>query len=347
LADRLRPIFVVGFARSGTTLLQALLGAHSRISAPPEVAFFSRIWKHRQYWGELGDDAALRRVLAATIKHPMLNDAGFTVDALYDRMAGTPRRYADVLDAVLCDYAGREGKPRWSEKTPLQQPGVIWHHFPDALIIHIVRDPRETIASNLRLPWETESAAFLARWWFRFTLDTIYKGAERGSAQYLRIRYEDLCRDPYETMRLVCAFVDEPFEPEMVGDTARRRRDFPEASRAYLHGVTQQVEVRPATWRSALSRSDRVRIAQIVSPLLPGLGYELPRRSTLLTGAAINTALQPLDQLARWRERRRISKASPEQRMEAIRAVRLAKKRQIEEQIGNSASESQAQGVAR
>src|SRR4051812_2750079 len=234
MADRLPPIFVVGFSRSGTTLLQALLGAHSRISAPPEIAFFARVWKHRQYWGDLTDDAALRRVIEATIRHPMLQEIGFDVDALFERAKGTSRSYADVLDTVLRDYADRERKPRWSEKTPLQQPGVIWHHFPDALVIHIVRDPRETIASNLRLPWQTQGAAFVARWWHRFTVDSIYAGGERGSAQYLRIRYEDLTSHPNETMRLVCAFIDEPFEPGMVTDTGRRRREFPDAAREFL-----------------------------------------------------------------------------------------------------------------
>src|SRR5436309_3360296 len=126
MTDRLPPIFVVGFSRSGTTLLQALLGAHSRISAPPEIAFFARVWRHR------------------------------------------------------------------------------------------------------------------------FTVDSIYAGAARGSAQYLRIRYEDLTSYPNETMRLVCAFIDEPFEPAMVTDTGRRRREFPDAAREFLVDVTQQVEARPS-----------------------------------------------------------------------------------------------------
>ena len=37
-----RPIFVVGYQRSGTTLLQALLGAHHRIAGPPETHFIFR-----------------------------------------------------------------------------------------------------------------------------------------------------------------------------------------------------------------------------------------------------------------------------------------------------------------
>ena len=36
------PIFVVGVARSGTTLLSAMLSAHSRLDCGPESRFFAR-----------------------------------------------------------------------------------------------------------------------------------------------------------------------------------------------------------------------------------------------------------------------------------------------------------------
>ena len=36
------PVFVVGVARSGTTLLSAMLSAHSRLDCGPESRFFAR-----------------------------------------------------------------------------------------------------------------------------------------------------------------------------------------------------------------------------------------------------------------------------------------------------------------
>lgn len=41
------PLFVIGFQRSGTTLLQALLGAHPRIAAPPEIYYVARVAEHQ------------------------------------------------------------------------------------------------------------------------------------------------------------------------------------------------------------------------------------------------------------------------------------------------------------
>src|SRR5579884_827441 len=65
------PIFVVGFQRSGTTLLQALLGAHPRIASPPETYFITRIYHLRDYWGDLRDAARLRRVVEETVHPPI------------------------------------------------------------------------------------------------------------------------------------------------------------------------------------------------------------------------------------------------------------------------------------
>ena len=38
-----KPIFIVGAPRSGTTLLSAILGSHSRIACGPETQFFSKL----------------------------------------------------------------------------------------------------------------------------------------------------------------------------------------------------------------------------------------------------------------------------------------------------------------
>jgi hypothetical protein len=64
------PIFVVGFPRSGTTLLQAIIGSHPRIASPPEMHYLRRVAALADYWGDLTDDDVLRRVIAETLDWP-------------------------------------------------------------------------------------------------------------------------------------------------------------------------------------------------------------------------------------------------------------------------------------
>src|SRR4051812_43294899 len=142
------PIFVVGFPRSGTTLTQSLIGAHPQIAAPPEMHYFSRVVLHRWHWGDLSDDAEVRRVVAAAVGTPRLDNCGFDVDRIVERARSGPRTLGGVLDAIMTDFAVREGKQRWCEKTPLQSARFIWAELPTAQIVHVIRDPRETLASG-------------------------------------------------------------------------------------------------------------------------------------------------------------------------------------------------------
>src|SRR3954465_14996704 len=76
------PIFVVGFPRSGTTLIHALIGAHPRIAAPPEMHYFVRIGRHWGHWGDLSEDASLRRVIDAAVNTPKFVNCGFDIDRI-------------------------------------------------------------------------------------------------------------------------------------------------------------------------------------------------------------------------------------------------------------------------
>ena len=117
------PIFVLGYQRSGTTLLQSMLGAHHNISAPPEIYFFVRIAGLAAYYGDLHDDSNLRRVIKHTLASPLAALDAYHLDEneLFTDIARGPRGYGDVLVAVMGAIAARQGKRRWSEKSPGQR----------------------------------------------------------------------------------------------------------------------------------------------------------------------------------------------------------------------------------
>jgi hypothetical protein len=271
------PLFVIGFQRSGTTLLQALLGAHPRIAAPPEVYFVARIAEHQDWFGDLEDDANLATALHEALNPPldMLADCGFDEEALLERAKRGPRTYAALLDTMLRDYAERHGKQRWVEKSAGQPLPPVMRLFPGARVIHIVRDPRDVVASSLETAWTRhENAANLAHWWRAFTLQTILRGNGRGPAQYLQIRYEDLTREPEAVMRLVCAFIGEEYDPAMVTDASRRRGTVPAVAAGWQGRALDHVQpARAGGWTERLGRLDQLRVNAVVGSMLMPLGY--------------------------------------------------------------------------
>lgn len=315
-----RPIFVVGFQRSGTTLLQSLLGAHERIAAPPELHFILRVAYFADYFGDLADDHNLRRALHEALNPPLdiLSECGFDEDALFERAAAGPRSYAGLFAAIMDDYAERNGKPRWAEKTPSQRPDDIWNLFPDALVVHIVRDPREVVASSLDMPWERRRPAAIARDLRDFTLETVERGRRAGAAQYLQVRYEDLARQPEAVLRLVCAFVGENYDEGMLDPARRGRALMPSAG--WQAQAAQAIAPVTSKWRARLSAADRVRVQAIACDLLAPYGYDAPSESVrrLMPLARAEVRLRSLIPSALAQVRR---PKTPEARYRAVRQL--------------------------
>jgi hypothetical protein len=283
------PIFVVGTKRSGTTLLQAALGAHPAIAGPPETHYIFRIADLADYYGDLTDEDRLRRALREALDTVLLSPLQLDEDAVLAKARRTPT-YAGLFDAIMTTFADRVGKQRWSDKTPDQDAAAAWRLFPDALVVHIIRDPRDVVASRLQTPIiDSDSATVLAEWWRRFNLRNIEAGAAAGPSRYLRIRYEDLVRDPEATLRLVCAFVGEEFALSMISD----RRDTAAVSEVawWQERAREPIDpTRVGRHVDALSRRDRALVAAVVHHDLPALGYASPSRRLVALGQVLRAS---------------------------------------------------------
>ncbi len=313
-----RPIFVVGVQRSGTTLLQSLLGAHPAIAAPPELHYWFRVQLRSLAWdGDLTDDDVLARAVHTALNPPvaLLAEAGFDEAAVLARAAAGPRTHAGVVEAIMRDAADRQGARRWSEKSPGQPAGVALGWFPDAQLVHIVRDPRDTVASSVRAPWGEHDPWVLAHRWRRFTRDTLRVGARVGPGSYLRVRYEDLVADPVATMRVVFAFLDEAFDPAILDDPDLRRPTLAPVAAPHQR-LDEPVAPRPDPVPAP--RLQRARVGAAAHGLLAGLGYPVPSLAARSVGHLANAVLAPASwDAARWWWRGRRARHDP-RRLESV-----------------------------
>ncbi|MEA2123502.1 MAG: hypothetical protein QOI80_284, partial [Solirubrobacteraceae bacterium] len=209
-----------------------------------------------------------------------------------------------LLDAIMGDFAERHGKARWSEKSPGQPIELAADLFPQAQFVHIVRDPRDVVASSLRTPWAAvPDAGAIARSWRDYTLRTVRRGFALGPARFLQIRYEDLTRDPAAVLELVCAFLGEPYAPAMVDDPSLRAGTVtsvgaPWQQRA-LAGIVPAQEGR---WREQLGRRQKASVHAVVAPVLAPLGYDATAGRLLALSARLVRAGEPLRRLRTRRQ---------------------------------------------
>jgi hypothetical protein len=286
-----RPIFVVGFERSGTTVLQALLGAHPRIAAPPEIHFLFRIAGLADHYGDLADDGNLRAALRDTLNPPVpfLAGCGFDEEALFRTALAGDRSYRGLLALVMDDFAQRQGKRRWSEKTPGQSVEAVLGLFPEAQVVHLIRDPRDVVASALEAPWASSTARQLTLEWRRFTLANIETGAQAGPNSYIQLRYEDLVREPEVVLRTTTAFLGEEFSPDMLSNTTARRQTVAPVAASWQGRALEPIDTsRKGQWRERLSKVQQAQVAAVVRKDLAPLGYRHPGRRQTMFGELVN-----------------------------------------------------------
>ena len=142
------PVFVAGLERSGTSLMFALLASH------PDLAMTRRtnLWTHfyRQY-GDLSEPANLDRCLATMSRYRRIVKLEPDVERLRrDFIGGDDHTYATLFALLEQQYADRIGRRRWGDKSlhTERYADPILAAYPDARILHMIRDPRDRYASS-------------------------------------------------------------------------------------------------------------------------------------------------------------------------------------------------------
>jgi hypothetical protein len=277
--------FVVGVARSGTTLLRLQLDAHPQLAIPPETSF-----------GTVAARAATidgpRALLDALKEHEAWPDLSLDDDEVLELIERpTPWSLADALRAIYRALAAREGKRRWGDKTPghVGCMPALAALLPEAHFVHLIRDGRAVAASVRGLPFAPGDGSIeaIADDW----RDQIVAGRAAAAAvpHYRELRYERLVREPEPTLRELCVFLELEFADPMLRshEFARRRLEQLPVERPWQAGITTRADriarhanvMRPPDptlvdrWRTLLTADEVARFESRAGALLTELGY--------------------------------------------------------------------------
>lgn len=270
------PIFIVGCPRSGTGLLRDLLRAHPRLTFPQESHFIPQLYKEYRHRRQPIDAPKLaERILRLPWVHKWAKDL-----PLEPSQFAEDKSYRQVVERVFEAWARSQNKPRWGDKTPqnVTQIPVLVELFPDCQILHIVRDGRDVAMSWLRTWFSPGNMYMAARQWQHFVSAGRNAGQMLAPETYKEVRYEDLLDEPEATLRQVCAFLGESFDPAMLNPNflARGHRP-PLFGRRKRQGYASKSEIVRANhgkWKATMFPSDKILFESVAGPLLESLGYE-------------------------------------------------------------------------
>lgn len=264
-AAPVQPVFLLGFSRAGTGLLEQLLA-----TLPGFVA---------------GDEAYPVETLVAGIGRLAGSQAAYP-EVLDELLVGDAALIPDQLRALYLTRRARLGLLREARFVTDRAGSNVWHLglikllFPEAPIIHVLRHPYDVIMSNFAVDQKLEgnaqvSLASLARY-FEIHAEALRHYRGQLTLRYLPVRYEDLVAAPHEVLAKVVAFIGAdvavPGEASLRANAAPLRDPQPAhaALRVPVHG--RGVGRYKAYLEAAPNLFDEIRGK--LAPWLAELGYE-------------------------------------------------------------------------
>ncbi|WP_031158158.1 sulfotransferase family protein [Streptosporangium roseum] len=238
-ADRLltAPIFILSPVRSGSTLLRAVLNAHSMLHAPHELHV---------------------RRLTVSFGTSLSEKA---MDALGHNRADLEHL---LWDRVLHRELVRSGKSFVVDKTPanafaFERIATCW---PDARFVFLLRHPASVARSWHEAAPDRRNAEEAAADALRY-MKAVQRA--RRALTGLTVRYEDLTGDPETETRRVCDFLGVPWEPGMLsyGEQAVIQKGLGDWKDKIQSGVVQRGRDLPAS----------EQIPEILRPISVTWGY--------------------------------------------------------------------------
>jgi hypothetical protein len=251
-------IFIVGLSRSGTTLMRNILNQSDWIAISRENHFLGHLvgaegmrQKFRKF-GDLSNDENVHKLVDHLYSGGSERSSWFRRASSHwrwitrrinrqdftQKLLETDRSERAFFILLMQLFAEKKGKPIMGEKTPahFRYVETLLNWFPEAKIIHMMRDPRGIFVSEWRRR-QKEAQSFpyqqLKRLPFLMklvillqTTITWREGARRCrenqgkySVNYYTQHFENLVSDPERQVKEMCDFIGVPFQSSMLEQT--------------------------------------------------------------------------------------------------------------------------------
>lgn len=247
-------IFIVGASRSGTTMLNRVLGNHTHITALNELHYFGDLWQPDLGYTSL-PLSKLKQIASALItRHhhgiwqsdASKNDTE-VAEKIIESLDKNQLNGINLFYATMSWIAHENNCEIISEQTPrnIFYARHLLDHYPDAFVVQLVRDPRAVLASQKgrwrrkwlggkNMPWiET------IRSWANYhpiTMCKLWKKSVQtglplaSHPRFMSLRFEDLVSNPQIQIENICSFLGVEYQPGMedvpqVGSSSRNNID--------------------------------------------------------------------------------------------------------------------------
>ena len=260
--------FVIGSARSGTTLLRMILNAHPEVAVPPESRFVVELYR--------SDEVQVEDFLARLDAHERWASWDTPIENVRAQLAGvTTLPYRDAIEAAYLAFAKNRNKKRYGDKTPryIEHIPLLSRLWPEAKFVHLVRDGRDVALSYADVPFGPSTVAKAAALWKERVVLGLEQGRSLGPKRYAEMRYERLLSRPQEETESLCSFLELDFDPAMLDYSEQARSEVLDRAKLYNPHVTKSI-TKTRSWDEQMPPSQVEVFEAVAGHTLQELGYE-------------------------------------------------------------------------
>jgi hypothetical protein len=281
------PVFVVGSARSGNTMMFHMLLASGRfpVYRTEPCVFDLLVPKFGETlggsFGSFRTVATRRKLMRLWVRTRQFRNSGLDARDITEKVVTSVGTGGEFLRAVMEDVARTGGFKRWAVWGPdnLLHIPAIKRQIPDALFVHVIRDGRDVAHAldtkgHIRpFRWDRTYRLYVSGLHWMWKVQTGRRYGRAIGQDYMEVRFEDLVLHPEAALTKVGAFIGENLDHEKIrnaklGALQAPNTSFPEE---WKSGDFSPV----GRWERQLADDKVARLEALVGELLVELGYKL------------------------------------------------------------------------
>ncbi len=276
-----QPFFILGSGRNGSTLLNIMLNQHQNLFLPAEQYFLGNsIIKFKLYnymlWRDLVK-VIYGELIPATGSHSWsFSPDNIIAEAFH--FSGQEQNLQKLIDHIFRSYAlSKKQEPlTWGDSTysNTEFAPEIFSCFPHAKYLFLLRDGRDVSAAYKKGGEKTfgflANAEAAAHHWTKSL--QAYRYLEKRTSVHL-IRYEELVRNPEQTLRGICNFLQVPYVPTMLQYYTHvpEVKEYTANHHANLYRPLQTHSI--GQWEHILTEKEQKSVLKILHPHLTTFNY--------------------------------------------------------------------------
>lgn len=280
------PVFVLGCPRSGTTLLYYMLLSSGGFAVYPEESHVFNMIVPK--FGNLASRKSREKLMKRWLNSIFFEHSGLDAQTIEKKILEECHSGADFLRIVMEEIGRQHHVDRWADTTPehLLYIPTIKKAFPEALIIHSIRDGRDVALSMDKLHWlrpfgwDKQPSLMVHGLYWEWIVRRGRKDGRLFDRDYMEVRFEDLMSRPSETLASIGHFIEHDLDYDKIRKVGMGSVGQPNTSFQTEVSVGQFSPV--GRWKKNFSAEQLEMFEGLVGPFLKELGYPLETSSSTM-----------------------------------------------------------------